>query len=96
MYSWNHAGYRTSRVTRKVTFAPPIGTPVYAVALPGTFTSALSLAGSFGVSTVTWNFGRLYSSTATCVAPIGTVSVRIVIRPVSRSRGAVKLPENEP
>ena len=53
-------------------------------------------AAVFGASSATWNFGRLYSSTLTCVAPPGSPSTRIVIRPISRSRGAVKLPLNEP
>jgi len=49
-----------------------------------------------GASNVTWNFGRLYSSTFSDVSPGASPSTRIVIRPISRSRGAVKLPLNEP
>ena len=88
-------GSCTPRSTRHATFAPPIAAPVYAVALPVTTTGASSFDASFGVSSVTWNFGRLYSSTWKCVL-LGRPSTWIDIVPVTRSRGAVNTPSNEP
>ena len=82
-------------MTRNATFAPPTGTPLYCTAFPGTFTTPFSLAASFGTSSSVLNFGRLYSSTPTATAP-SPVTVWMVMRPVSRSRGAVKLPLNDP
>src|SRR5690242_16889487 len=68
-WSVNQYGYRTARVTRKLTFAPPTGTPLYWTALPVAFTISLSLAASLGASSSALNFGRLYSSTVTVAPP---------------------------
>ena len=62
------------------------------MALPCMATFSPSFGAVFGASSVTWNLGRLYSSTLNWVWPDGSPSTRIVMRPVSRSRGAVKLP----
>jgi hypothetical protein len=69
---------------------------VYAVALPASVTSPFSFTASFGASSSTWNCGRLYSSTLTCDPPGTSCCTPIHMRPVSRSRGATKVPEKEP
>ena len=66
------------------------------MALPFTLTGSFSFAGADGGGTSTLNFGRLYSSTVTIAFPRGPSTTCSIILPVSRSEGAVKLPENEP
>ena len=66
------------------------------MALPRRLTLPLRRGAVLGGSKLTWNLGRLYSSTLTFVIPNSWPSVRIVIRPIKRSRGAVKLPLKEP
>ena len=59
-------------------------------------TAPFKRAAAFSGSRVTWNLGRLYSSTLNQVAPSGSPSTRSTMGPVTPVRGGVKLPANEP
>src|SRR5437667_170103 len=66
------------------------------MACPVKLAFSFSFAAGFGASSVTWTFGRLYSSTAKEALPTARPSTCSDIPPIKRSRGAVQLPVKEP